>query len=466
MGHKLKMVDKMRVIALISCQILALSQAHNGVPVIIWGNSGTQLPSPRAAQATSNKDFLSQYLEPLANQNGHNLVTFVQDKLSLDDITQHGDVYNANSQGGAFHNLKGLVETHRSLSLPSVDHPAESIEKISSKKGVKQHELKSPYDLSSLKLNPEGGNHIKVHLPANDSPAAMRDIDNVIGTVSAALKKLGPSFTAVYTGIRNSLIPQPVYSGRHLLATGEDSGNYTFFNLTADGASCLFFYTKELQFTLRPNTSDPAMANAKSYTWTLPNIQSFDEGSKCGNSSATLKWSYKNNLPENMTSLSAMTTLELLSSGYWKMSAFAVSYDTKIANDTKPNEIEFDDGYMNVTGVDMPLRIRDIWAPQFYSYHCSEFRCSLSTASNVTGQQYIAQVDMDEFQLQFQIKKNQFGMANDCVGFFTIPIWMGLVTTLIMISILSYGLLMLSSINTMDRFDDPKGKTISVPVGE
>jgi len=449
MGTQLKMVDKMRVlIALISCQILAISQAHSGVPVIIWGNSGAQLPTPRAAQATSNKDFLSHYLEPLANQNGHNLVTFVQDKLSLDDITQHGDVYNANSQGGSFHNLKGLVETHPSLSLPSVDHPAESIDKISN---MKQHELKSPYDLSSLRLNPEGGNHIKVHLPASDSPAAMRDIDNVIGTVSAALKKLGPSFTAVYTGVRNSLIPQQVYSGRHLLAA-EDSGNYTFFNLTADGASCLFFYTQQLSFTLRPNTSDSSMVNAPSYTWNLPNINTYDaDGSKCGNGSATLKWSYTKDLPENVTSFSAMTKLELLSSGYWKMSEFAITYNTKIAN-----------------GDNIPLHIRDIWAPQYYSYHCSEFRCSLSTASssNVTGQQYIAQVDMDEFQIQFQIKNDQFGMANDCVGFFTIPIWMGLFTTLIMISILSYGILMLSSINTMDRFDDPKGKTISVPVGE
>merc|ERR1719414_918164 len=113
-----------------------------------------------------------------------------------------------------------------------------------------------------------------------------------------------------------------------------------------------------------------------------------------------------------------------------------------------------------------PLHVREIWAPQYYSYHCTEFRCSLSTGSSVSGLNYTAQVDMKEFQIQYQIKNDQFGMANDCVGFFTIPIWMGLFTTLILISILSYGILMLSSINTMDRFDDPKGKTITVPQGE
>lgn len=56
-----------------------------------------------------------------------------------------------------------------------------------------------------------------------------------------------------------------------------------------------------------------------------------------------------------------------------------------------------------------------------------------------------------------------FSYASDCSGFFSIGIWMGLVTTLIMLLILVYGLHMITHITTMDRFDDPKGPTISVP---
>lgn len=54
----------------------------------------------------------------------------------------------------------------------------------------------------------------------------------------------------------------------------------------------------------------------------------------------------------------------------------------------------------------------------------------------------------------------------DCVEFFTIPIWMGIITTLLLVMILFYGMTMISNLTTMDRFDDPKGKTITVTVNE
>lgn len=62
--------------------------------------------------------------------------------------------------------------------------------------------------------------------------------------------------------------------------------------------------------------------------------------------------------------------------------------------------------------------------------------------------------------------KGKFGRPNDCTGFFTIPILSGLFAGLILILVLFYGISMISSITTMDRFDDPKGKTISVNVTE
>lgn len=59
-----------------------------------------------------------------------------------------------------------------------------------------------------------------------------------------------------------------------------------------------------------------------------------------------------------------------------------------------------------------------------------------------------------------------FSYASDCAAFFTPAIWMGLVTTLVMLLILVYGLHMITQLTTMDRFDDPKGPTISVPQTE
>ena len=67
------------------------------------------------------------------------------------------------------------------------------------------------------------------------------------------------------------------------------------------------------------------------------------------------------------------------------------------------------------------------------------------------------------FQIQaFGIANNRFGHYNDCVGFFTVAAWMGVVTMLVMLAIVLLGVSMLLTINTMDRYDDPKGKTITI----
>jgi V-type H+-transporting ATPase S1 subunit len=56
----------------------------------------------------------------------------------------------------------------------------------------------------------------------------------------------------------------------------------------------------------------------------------------------------------------------------------------------------------------------------------------------------------------------RFGHYNDCVGFFTVPIWMGVLSSFVLIAILLFGVIMLMDVKTMDRFDDPKGKTITI----
>ncbi|ESO11928.1 hypothetical protein HELRODRAFT_71445 [Helobdella robusta] len=61
---------------------------------------------------------------------------------------------------------------------------------------------------------------------------------------------------------------------------------------------------------------------------------------------------------------------------------------------------------------------------------------------------------------------DKFGFYNDCVGFFTIGIWMFLISAAILITILLFGVTMLMSINTMDRYDDPKGKSITIAAGD
>lgn len=56
--------------------------------------------------------------------------------------------------------------------------------------------------------------------------------------------------------------------------------------------------------------------------------------------------------------------------------------------------------------------------------------------------------------------------VNDCVGTFSVGSWMSIISILIFFFILSFAFLMLNSVQTMDRFDDPKQKQLIVNVKE
>ncbi|RXM27849.1 V-type proton ATPase subunit S1 [Acipenser ruthenus] len=108
-----------------------------------------------------------------------------------------------------------------------------------------------------------------------------------------------------------------------------------------------------------------------------------------------------------------------------------------------------------------------ISAPAEYSYHCQLVGTNMNYASRFIPANKEAQaweIHISDFQIQgFNIKNNMFSYASDCASFFTPGIWMGLISTFLMLSILYYGLLMIMQLTTNDRFDDPKGAAIFVP---
>ncbi|CAD5216749.1 unnamed protein product [Bursaphelenchus okinawaensis] len=64
-------------------------------------------------------------------------------------------------------------------------------------------------------------------------------------------------------------------------------------------------------------------------------------------------------------------------------------------------------------------------------------------------------------------QKAKFAMlTNDCVPTFSAGSWMGIIVAVLLISILTFGFLMLNSVKTIDRFDDPKRKQMVVNVKE
>lgn len=100
---------------------------------------------------------------------------------------------------------------------------------------------------------------------------------------------------------------------------------------------------------------------------------------------------------------------------------------------------------------------RDISFPFGFSYHC--------TPQTVFAKGTIS-LTITEMQVQVDHKNATFSDAYDCVGFTSIPIWTGIFVTAILGLIMIWALTMIMDIRTMDRFDDPKGKTITISSAE
>lgn len=138
---------------------------------------------------------------------------------------------------------------------------------------------------------------------------------------------------------------------------------------------------------------------------------------------------------ENINNLILEFFFEIKSIGYYTLSKVNYEIDNK---------------------VESLLTKRDISFPFNFSYHCSPQ--TVFTNDSI----YLSIMEM-----QVQIDSNAtFNDAYDCVGFTSIPIWTGIFVTIILGLIMIWALIMIMDIRTMDRFDDPKGKTITISTSE
>jgi len=436
---------------------------RNGVPVLIWGDRIQNLPPAYAGHTTSMKEFNENYVKEMVKPS-HNVVTFLQDKLSVEDFTQMADVYHEDSTGGIMKNLKSLVEDHPSVHLPSVSKASAALDNLKQSFSGKTHQLASPYDMSKLNLKGKSANLIVVQLPstlgsASEQLEAFRNIDKIIGSVIGYLKQQSLPFLAFYTAEKPSMVfmEEDNYMGRHLLAVAEER------NATVVNNSCVMMYLE--QFSLSVAVASPPDNKPDRAVLNLPRLDSSDKGLKvdCGEKYGSITMEYDQTTPEivsNVTNLKL--TIKLKSEkGFWQVSGSSLSYDVKVylGNSLQPVQ---NDMKMNF----------NIFAPAKYSFHCSSlppvYRVPANDSAKVK-EEFITTLRFKELQLQYTNGNStitRFGFANECEGFFSASIWMGLVCTLVLGLILAFGLCMLANINSMDRFDDPKGKTISVNVAD
>lgn len=154
--------------------------------------------------------------------------------------------------------------------------------------------------------------------------------------------------------------------------------------------------------------------------------------------------------------------------------------ETNTSNETNPNAIHYMVTSPNNTFEFVIVRERGYWwakdfkldnetlfsserisAAEGFSYHCTHaIKLAHPNASVV--------VTYERLQLQPNFNgvngtlMKSFGDAYDCVGFVTPVILSGLFVSFILLFILFIGIICLLEIKPLVRFDDPKGKTITV----
>lgn len=106
-----------------------------------------------------------------------------------------------------------------------------------------------------------------------------------------------------------------------------------------------------------------------------------------------------------------------------------------------------------------------IAAVDTFSFHCSP-TIEISTLNKNIWIRWTGLQIQPDFVADAALPFDSFGDSWDCVGFVSPGIVGGLFVVIMLLFILSIGISWMMDINSMDRFDDPKGKTITISVNE
>ncbi|XP_033103032.1 V-type proton ATPase subunit S1-like isoform X2 [Anneissia japonica] len=437
------------IFAILVCHLATLVFGKH-VPVIGWANTRALANTPTipAGHFVNTVSLQKDYLDRIISAGPNNICVFIIDKLSIDDITKYSDAYNQDSTGSALTNLRAALESSKSsLILPSADSSDLSAY-LSSKVNGHVIETSEP-SISEQPLDNGKTNVIIVQLTlpsSNDRESEIRYADRMMAAITSQLESMSAPYTALLTAQQSTFkeqlhvdnIQMSINTGRQILESeDEESGDdFVFANYTHVDCQ-VFFFSKNVTLRMKDES-----------TVALP-VKKWDTiGSSCSGNTVNLVMS-----PSNITNNSLISsfrfdiTITVDSLDFWTASPAKISIKFN-------NESEDISQYIDMSFVITPI---------IFSYHCV---VSEAKATNFTDDDdlQIKSVTFNDLQLQpFDIKDDKFSFPNDCIGFFTEGIWMGLVTALIILIILAFGFGMLANLSVMDKFDDPKGKTITIP---
>ncbi|GFS31358.1 uncharacterized protein NPIL_604721 [Nephila pilipes] len=380
------------------------------VPAVLWNIKGDAL-RVTPVSALGKDDYIYENTLKEILEKDAKILVFATNRLSLEDFSSSDKPLASND---TLQNLQSFLDGQRYMFMSHVNDPLSQIHEVHC--GVQEIVVDQSIDENVLQ---------SVSMAFDKSCVVILHITDA-GIVGPREKAFQPEFQktlkniiGIFTGLKSSWggVNEEHHKFRNLLSLEESSEqNYVNFS------SCIIMYAEN--GTLR--------IDAANTTISLPsNIDT--NGSECGNNTALLK-------------------LKFGPAGEYSNVVLVFNFTSQMGSWTTQSYLELSEAQIN-------LNSKDLAAPNEFSYSCGDFVLKSNNISDL----YI--VKFSRFQIQpFQVKE-KFNESFDCITWFTVPIWMGVFVALILIVIINVGVYSLFSIRTMDRFDDPKGKTISVAPG-
>ncbi|KAL0276735.1 UNVERIFIED_CONTAM: hypothetical protein PYX00_004244 [Menopon gallinae] len=397
--------------------------ARDYVPVLLWGEPiSRDSDSSVSGLSKLGTDEFYNYLLKKVKENRPNIVLFVEENLSLEDFSWK-DV----DDQGAFPLLSNMSKSSEDLLFfPSVRNPYKAVRKLE-KDGYSWGKYKQEM-ASSL---PDEGIIITVKLTEPDSlegrPDLLRSHDSEISNIYSNLQRYSPNIIGIYTGNHSSWIDADVKYSRVKRSEPEELVIETFLAPSTEPLVLM-----DSNKTVLIAVSKPIIFRDGSETYNLSDTTITPTVQKAkGTIALDVNFKFQNKIAE------VDFFFKGSGEGDWSLAHIIV--------DEKKDQIL--------------VPSLEIGAPKGYSYHCSRSVMFADKDNQVT-------LIMNNFQVQPWVKDAKFGPSIDCVPYFSIAIWSGLFVVFILTAVLAWAIVMIMDINTMDRFDDAKGKTITIASAE
>lgn len=384
------------------------------VPAMLWNIKGNALHIKPVSALGHNDKVLSDNLKDILHQ-GSSLLVFAINKLSLEDFSASEKPAGLNN---TLYNIESFLDLQPYMLLPSVKDPLNHIHKAHC--GVQEIVVDNKIDDAVIQAVSNAYLQSCVVILHISDDGILPKEDHLKKVFLPAIDGSNKNIVGAFTGVKSSWgsPDSERHVSRNLLAASVQKEN--FVNISG----CIIMYAENATIKIGTEGNNSI---------TLP-FPVDTEGSVCNNESERI-------LQLNFKTEGSPVTIRL---NFDKKRSAWLTNGTLITQGIEEIPDELD------------LNTETVGAPLGFSYSCGNLVLKPKNTS------YAVKIFVDGFQIQPYEIKHVFSDSFDCVPYFTIPIWMGAFVSILFIVILNIGIYALFSVHTMDRFDDPKGKTISV----